>query len=313
MSIKEENLIQYFGTLKAGQRLVKVGDTFMPVGVGGAFEPGAGGSAKYYKCASVDTSAKTWTGYELILSDGKYTVSETLTSGLSYTSITPVAGTVYSEDALVKVAAYAQTFPTDGLVFYAPLSTASTTAETGQTLTVEGSVTHGVVGNIPCGYFDGNTEMTMNDGTNIPTGHFARTLSLWCKSVSTETKLWDYIFGYAGRSTPGEAFIISIYEGSEIGVDLYNSRTTTSSLATDLTKWNHVLVTFSDSIVRFYLNGSLVQENSDIVINTVFEKIILGAEGSWYFNGYLAGCRIYNRVLSQEEITALASEFTPTE
>lgn len=39
MSIKEENLIQYSGTIKAGQRLTKVGDTFMPVGVGGAFEP----------------------------------------------------------------------------------------------------------------------------------------------------------------------------------------------------------------------------------------------------------------------------------
>lgn len=270
----------------------------------------------FYKCASVNTSAKTWTGYELILSDGKYTVSETLTSGLSYTSITPVAGTVYSEDALVKVAAYAQTFPTDGLVFYAPLSTASTTAETGQTLTtVEGSVTHGVVGNIPCGYFDGNTQMTMSDETNIPTGHFARTLSLWCKSVSTETKLWDYIFGYHGSSNPGKEFIIAIYEGSEIGVDLYNSKTTTSSLATDLTKWNHILVTFSDSIVRFYLNGSLVQENSDIVINTVFENIILGfaAENTWYFNGYLAGCRIYNRALAAEEIAALANEFTPTE
>lgn len=41
MSIKEENLVPYQGTLKAGQRVIKVGDTFMPVGIGGNFEPGA--------------------------------------------------------------------------------------------------------------------------------------------------------------------------------------------------------------------------------------------------------------------------------
>ena len=30
---------------------------------------GGGGSAEYYKCASVDTSAKTWTGYRAVLNE----------------------------------------------------------------------------------------------------------------------------------------------------------------------------------------------------------------------------------------------------
>jgi hypothetical protein len=67
---------------------------------------GGGGSTssmKFYKCASVDTTNKTWTGYELILQDGKYSISTVLTSSLQYSTVTPVVGSVYSQDALITV------------------------------------------------------------------------------------------------------------------------------------------------------------------------------------------------------------------
>ena len=61
-------------------------------------------SAEYYKCASVDTSAKTWSGYKAVQQEnGGYTFEETVTTGLAYTSVTPVVGGIYSADALVKV------------------------------------------------------------------------------------------------------------------------------------------------------------------------------------------------------------------
>ena len=107
MSIKEENLIQYSGNLMPGQRLVKVGNTFIPVGVGGAFEPGSGGGGsnnmKFYKCASVDTTAETWSGYELLLQDGVYVVSDVLTENLKYTVIMPRVESYYSEDGLLQL------------------------------------------------------------------------------------------------------------------------------------------------------------------------------------------------------------------
>jgi hypothetical protein len=134
MSIKEENLIQYSGTIKAGQRLVKVGNTFMPVGVGGAFEPGNADTSafeaemttiigedanitpvlvsgmKFYKCASVDTANKTWSGYELILQDGVYVVSETMTEGLTYVGFMPFADKIYSEDGMLELKDFYQGF-----------------------------------------------------------------------------------------------------------------------------------------------------------------------------------------------------------
>ena len=64
-----------------------------------------GGSAEFYKCASVDTSAKTWSGYKAVFDStaGTWSFSDTVTEGLSYTSVTPVVGGIYSADALVIV------------------------------------------------------------------------------------------------------------------------------------------------------------------------------------------------------------------
>ena len=65
-----------------------------------------GGSAEYYKCASVDTSAKTWTGYKAVFDSaaGTWSFESGVTEGLTYTSVTPVVGVIYTKDALVTVA-----------------------------------------------------------------------------------------------------------------------------------------------------------------------------------------------------------------
>lgn len=65
---------------------------------------GSGGGGAFYKCVSVDTDAKTWTGYLAVLGeDGAYSFEETVTEGLTYTKVIPVIGKTYSADALVTV------------------------------------------------------------------------------------------------------------------------------------------------------------------------------------------------------------------
>lgn len=63
-------------------------------------------SAEYYKCASVDTSAKTWSGYKAVFDStaGTWSFESDVTEGLTYTSVTPIVGGIYSADALVNVA-----------------------------------------------------------------------------------------------------------------------------------------------------------------------------------------------------------------
>ena len=55
-----------------------------------------GEATEYYKCASVDTVNKTWTGYKAVLTDGFYSFEETVTEGLTYgAAFTPVIGLIH--------------------------------------------------------------------------------------------------------------------------------------------------------------------------------------------------------------------------
>lgn len=62
-------------------------------------------AAEYYKCASVDTSAKTWSGYKAVFDStaGTWSFESGVTAGLAYTNVTPIVGGIYSADALVIV------------------------------------------------------------------------------------------------------------------------------------------------------------------------------------------------------------------
>ena len=75
--------------------------TFSEIGSGSS----GGTSAEYYKCASVDTSAKTWSGYKAVFDStaGTWSFESGVTAGLTYTSVTPIVGGIYSADALVIV------------------------------------------------------------------------------------------------------------------------------------------------------------------------------------------------------------------
>jgi hypothetical protein len=60
----------------------------------------------FYKCASVDTTNHTWTGYKAVLTDGSYIFEGTATSGLTYGGgFTPVVDKIFDAACLVVVEA----------------------------------------------------------------------------------------------------------------------------------------------------------------------------------------------------------------
>ena len=91
--------------LLKGQRVIRVGDKFIPVGVGGNFMPGTGSMpTKYYKCQAVDTTTKTWSGFEAEDKGTYFTFSDIPTTGLSYIGYAPTVGEIYSEDGRLRLA-----------------------------------------------------------------------------------------------------------------------------------------------------------------------------------------------------------------
>ena len=261
----------------------------------------------FYQCATVNTVNQTWTGYKAVLNNGVYTFEQNVTSGLTYTTVTPQVGSVYSDGALIQATLY-QGMPTSGLVFYAPLSSAAAAAQTGQTLTVNGSsLTFGTVNGIPCATFSGSQYITFS-ASAFPSGNSDRTISFWARKTSSGT--WMF-FNY-GESNGDNTLEIFEHNSQiragcgtddlpESGVSCYNV-------------WRHVALVFDSGTASLYVDNVLKASDTSIVWTTVAEDGSIGGkyDGSYTGIGSIAAVRVYDRALSAAEIASLAAEFTPS-
>ncbi|PLX13406.1 MAG: hypothetical protein C0598_03700 [Marinilabiliales bacterium] len=78
-----------------------------------------------------------------------------------------------------------------------------------------------------------------------------------------------------------------------------------------LDKWSHIVMTRNSDEIRYYVNAALVKTDLPNNIASTFEpdsNLIIGAGRSTYkqfFRGKIDDIRIYNRVLTEDEITRL--------
>lgn len=98
--------------IKSGVTIFNVAGTYEGESTGGT-------SAEYYKCASVDTEAKTWSGYKAVFDStaGTWGFEDMLTEGLTYTSVTPQVGSTYNADATLTVMLHGLLF-SDIIAYY---------------------------------------------------------------------------------------------------------------------------------------------------------------------------------------------------
>jgi hypothetical protein len=89
----------------------------------------------------------------------------------------------------------------------------------------------------------------------------------------------------------------------------YNNLTTTTASYINTTNWYQVVGTFSSGSRKLYINGVLVNSDSQTgVIDTNAGGVSIGAYGgysgskSYYYNGNIGIVKVYNRVLTALEI-----------
>lgn len=277
-------------------------------GVTGTHQGGGGGSTDFYKCASVDTVNSTWTGYKAVLSAGSYSFEFTVTSGLTYGSgFIPEVGKIYTDGALVRVDALFDGLPVIGLVFYAPLATDSVKAETGQNM-ASSNMSYSAVNGIPCGVFNGYGYLSGSD--SLISGNQPFTISLWVKSNTTSAIHWGFTMGNMNSQLAGIGMGIR-YDDEYAFIVAYSDDENTG-IAASTTEWKHLLHYYDGNGTGYtYVNGVLARtfQCGNLNIGSGWSIGMLNFE---YWDGYLAGIRVYNRELTAAEITALANEFTPT-
>lgn len=273
----------------------------------------SGAVASYYKCASVDTEAKTWSGYKAVLNNGVYTFESTVTSGLTYTSVTPVVGNIYSADALAKVSSLYQGIPLDGLVFYASLSESKTTTETGE-LIEEYNAEYTVKNGIPCFHSTQNGYLRIRNLEEFRNAYNAGTFSCSFFSMfeSGSARTGFTFIGSNNRSTYPLAAGSTNLSQADNGI--WEAPEYTNEMI-------HVVFTSSQYSLKVYVNGEKVGEGhlyTPSIIET--NALTIGAlPAAWEIDnapdvekyiGYMGAVRFYNRSLEESEIIALASEFT---
>lgn len=271
------------------------------------FEWTVGSSMEFYKCASVDTSAKTWTGYKAVLTDGVYSFEETLTTGLSYSAVEPEVGKVYSADALIEVKKLFDGSDPHLLCYFSMDDTGKAVDKVnGIELSASGNASGGVSGVI------GNCWQA-SDGGYLSGSNIAFALP----KVFTFNLLVNF------SSSGGEAVIFEFGSySSNAGYGFYSrsdgavswrvgnsgwSSYSSSTLPAD--EWAMLTVTCDGSSRTLYING--VSENT-YSVNTVVNATSIGAfsragtEGSGAsMNGKIDEVQLWDYAMTADEVTAL--------
>ncbi|MBE6376686.1 MAG: LamG domain-containing protein [Lentisphaerae bacterium] len=299
-----------FVTAQAGDiRSGKVGASSTGTPVIGTLDPSSGSSGMdFYKCSSVDTSAKTWAGYKAVLADGVYSFEETVTEGLSYTIITPAVGNVYTADTLAEIKnLYDGSDPT--MVFYAPFSENKATAETGQTLNVSGNPVYGEIGGIPCVTFDGSSGYST---PGIDVSQFVDGFTVSCFAQPADRGSHTIVFGRRnGTYSCQYAFKLGIQEitcwaaNSDVTANVYKSD------IPEINKMTHAAWRYKDGKFDLFIGGELVASGNGTIgsQDSGDTQIAATLYSSENYVGSLAALRLYNRALTDDEIMKLAGEF----
>ena len=203
-------------------------------------------------------------------------------------------------------------FPEDGLIFYASLSEEKSTAETGQAFVEYGQILFQTENGIPCAYI-GDGDYYEIECDNLPLGSEERTLSCWVKYSSDEFSVSQEIFGYGFSDGPSTTFYLGADEPNKYKVYGAGGTTISTDAVYDLTKWHHVVVTYYGNIHSIFVDTARANINGQYTRNTLNGPIRIGAYDQTYlhFSGFVAACRIYNRILSEDEIKILFTEFSP--
>ena len=199
--------------------------------------------------------------------------------------------------------------PTSGLLGWWPFNgNANDESVNGNNGVVNGSnLTTDRFGNSNKAYsFDGVNDNINPLQNNLPFGTTARTISIWFQRIGTGGTLFSY-----GSANTSNAYMISI------GANIISNQ----GWADDFpvypsidNSWHNLVCTFDGLNSKIYLDNSNLGSNSMTSWNTIAGSFYFGTRvlnDMSFFNGKIDDIAIWNRVLTQQELTNLYLSTTP--
>lgn len=200
--------------------------------------------------------------------------------------------------AIEQITGGGDSMPQEGLVFHWSGKTRG--AETGQDMGGSFLMQNGM------GYFSGYDGLTCYNMTNIPSGNSPYTQSVWVLPTSESPKSYTFIYG---SDSDNMAAVCRVDSGLIVAGGGYSWYVTGSKKITN--RLTHCLVTFDGSVFTVYQDGTVIGTSENASFDCGSSGIALGVSlgNGERFTGYIAGARIYNRVVTEEEIQKLATEY----
>lgn len=218
---------------------------------------------------------------------------------------------VFNETPKIKM-------PTDGLVFYASMTEDSSTAETGQSVSKNGSIAFEEVSGIPCAHFDGSSYFTfVPSGTEfefLTQTNWTLTFNAYFERGHEASEDLEGLFCSEEPNKRGALFsyryVRGLYTGKQdtlgIGVNGYNEFTTEEHVLEALS-WYFIAIERNGSALRLRVNNTWYEGGTRSNLKDALKLYMPG--GSPKLKGAIAGVRIYNRVLTEDEYSLLKNEF----
>ena len=268
------------------------------------WEQGPNGVAQAPTVTATEGSPASWSGYKYDFDSSGF--SKTLTEGLEYgNGYTPVIGSIYNKNATMRIASvWSNAVPTEGMVFYAPLTVMQSNAETGQQMTVHNTITYSDNG----AHF-GDSGFISFPADALPVGNGERTISGTVTRTSTPSD--DYCILFYGVDSSNKAVNIALDYNGKLKIDKWQSDIRSINSIPENTP-THFAVTFDGSTVRIYIDGILDSEHA-FTFNTstgttAYIGDRLGNLNYHFDNGTIKNLRVYSRALNKNEIKAITEE-----
>jgi len=224
----------------------------------------------------------------------------------------------------------------DGLIGYWPLAGNNNDLSGNEHTTTLHNVTktYDHLGNPTGAYlFNGtSSKITVDDAADLRLYNTDYTISAWVRADDYNTALNSSILSKRGGSSPSIGGYMMGFSGtSNVGgipqVDggtprYYNGgvKITHNAEASvfDIGVWHNYLITYSlstqtiqeyfDGTLQYTYTGVTMPTNSSYPLNFGFDQATGGAISGAYFKGAMSDIRIYNRVLSSDEILQIYNE-----
>lgn len=167
------------------------------------------------------------------------------------------------------------------------------------------------------GYFDFDGSNDYIDLTALGLGgNKSRSVSVWVKADSLATN--RPVFCYGNEST-GQGFNFEIKTNGAILVGYYSRDWTTTTAPITTNTWHHIVITYNGGLTQDASNTGIYVNNVPLdktstgsytgVANTSNNSYEIGKRKSFrYFDGQIDSVKVYDKALTQAEITALYNE-----